>query len=197
MRQSLVRNVRFVGSSLDDLRALPNMTMEIHTRESVWDAVADDPEEAANLKLRSQLMDALESYIGQENITQTEAAKRFRVPRSRVSELVNGRISKFTIDKLVNMASRVGITTRLVVERSVRPRSVVDAPNAGAGPENEGERGVDSPVRMSIDALAGIAPRAIRHGCRDRPRSLSPAGGSPAPSLSCLPRPPSCRPDTA
>ena len=92
------------------------MTMEIHTRESVWDAVADNPEEAANLKLRSQLMDALESYIGHENITQAEAAKRFGVPRSRVSELVNGRISKFTIDRLVNMASRVGLTTRLVVE---------------------------------------------------------------------------------
>jgi len=27
------------------------MTMEIHTRESVWDAIADDPEEAVNLKL--------------------------------------------------------------------------------------------------------------------------------------------------
>lgn len=119
------------------------MTMEIHTRESVWDAVADDPEEAANLKLRSQLMDALESYIGDENITQTEAAKRFGVPRSRVSELVNGRISKFTIDKLVNMAFRVGITTRLVVERSVRPRSVADAASAGAGLKNEGGRDVD------------------------------------------------------
>ena len=95
--------------------------MEIHTRESVWDAVADDPQEAANLKLRSQLMDALESYIGHENITQAEAAKRFGVPRSRVSELVNGRISKFTIDKLVNMASRVGLTTRITVERSANP----------------------------------------------------------------------------
>ena len=101
--------------------------MEIHTRESVWDAVADDPVEAANLKLRSQLMDALESYIGHEEITQTEAAMRFGVPRSRVSELVNGRISKFTIDKLVNMASRVGLTTRITVERSARPRSVLDA----------------------------------------------------------------------
>ncbi len=114
--------------------------MEIHTRESVWDAVADDPVEAANLKLRSQLMDALESYIGREEITQTEAAMRFGVPRSRVSELVNGRISKFTIDKLVNMASRVGLTTRITVERSARPRSVLDAANARVGLENAKKR---------------------------------------------------------
>ena len=94
--------------------------MEIHTRESIWDAVADDPGEAANLELRSQLMHALESYIGRENITQEEAAQRFGVPRSRVSELVNGRISKFTIDKLVNMAVRVGLTTRITVGQDAR-----------------------------------------------------------------------------
>ena len=82
--------------------------MEIHTYRSVWDAIADSPEEAANLKLRSQLMDAIKAYIDHENLTQEEAAKRLGVLRSRVNELVNGRISKFTIDKLVNMAARLG-----------------------------------------------------------------------------------------
>ena len=80
--------------------------MEVHTYRSVWDAITDGPEEAANLKLRSQLMDAIEAYIAREAITQKEAARRLGVPGSRVSELVNGRISKFTIDKLVNMAAR-------------------------------------------------------------------------------------------
>ena len=37
--------------------------MEIHTYRSVWDAIADSPEEAANLKLRSLLMDAIKAYI--------------------------------------------------------------------------------------------------------------------------------------
>ena len=91
--------------------------MEIHTYRSVWDAIADSPEEAANLKLRSQLMDAIKAYIDHENLTQEEAAKRLGVTRSRVSELVNGRISKFTTDKLVNMAARVGLTTRITVRR--------------------------------------------------------------------------------
>lgn len=84
------------------------MLQEIHTYQSVWDAIADSPEEAANLKLRSQLMDAIKAYIDHENLTQEEAAKRLGVLRSRVNELVNGRISKFTIDKLVNMAARLG-----------------------------------------------------------------------------------------
>lgn len=38
--------------------------MEIHACRSVWDAVADSPDEAANLKRRSQLMDAVKGYIG-------------------------------------------------------------------------------------------------------------------------------------
>ena len=76
---------------------------------------SDSPAEAANLKLRSLLMDTIKSYIDQEKLTQEEAAKRLGVTRSRVSELVNGRISKFTIDKLV--AARVGLTTRITVKR--------------------------------------------------------------------------------
>ena len=91
------------------------MLQEIHTYRSVWDAIADSPEEAANLKLRSQLMDSIKAYIDHEDITQKEAAKRLGVPQSRVSELVNGRISKFTIDKLVNMAARIGLTARITV----------------------------------------------------------------------------------
>ena len=94
--------------------------MEIHTYRSVWDAVADGPDEAANLKLKSRLMDAIEEYIDHEGITRDEAARRLGVPRSRVSELVNDRISKFTIDKLVNMAARVGLTTRITVRRGRR-----------------------------------------------------------------------------
>ena len=84
---------------------------------NVWDAIADNPAEAENLKLRSQLMMALEQYIVREAITQEEASKRLGVSRPRVSDLVRGHIDKFTIDKLVNMAARVGLTTKLTIKR--------------------------------------------------------------------------------
>ena len=83
--------------------------MKIDTCQSVWDAIADGPEEAANLNIRSQLMDILASYIRSEEITQKEAARRFGVPHSQVSEVVNDKISKFTVDKLTSMAARVGL----------------------------------------------------------------------------------------
>ena len=86
------------------------MTVEVRTYSSVWDAIADSPEDAGNLKLRAQLMDAIEAYILREGITRRAAAERLGVPRSQITELVHGRISSFTIDQLLNMATRVGVT---------------------------------------------------------------------------------------
>ena len=160
--------------------------MEILIRESVWDVVAEDREEAANLRLRARLMDVLESYIRRENITQAEAAKRFGVPRSRVSELVNGRISKFTIDKLVNMASRVGLEARLTVENTTRPRSTPDTANAPAGLESVTKRrrttaSVQFALLAAVDWSARSRPSPVREtadsiwiawkrtGCEPRP----------------------------
>lgn len=55
------------------------------------------------------------------------------VPRSRVGELVDDRISKFTIDKLVNMAARVGLTTRVTVRKG-RRRTMTRAAAAPTAP---------------------------------------------------------------
>ena len=90
---------------------------------NVWDVLANTPAEAENLRLRSQLMMALEQYIVHAKITQEDAAERLDVSRPRVSDLVRGHINKFTIDKLVNMAARVGLTAKLTIKRE-RKRQV-------------------------------------------------------------------------
>lgn len=64
---------------------------------------------AANLKVRACLMDRLIDYVQEEGLNQTEAAKRLGVPQPRISYLMNGKISKFTIDFLLNMCSAAGI----------------------------------------------------------------------------------------
>lgn len=90
--------------------------MRMETYASVWDAVADSPDEARDLELRAELMDRLEAYTTEEGITRRVAARRLGVSRSRVRELVNGRISKFTIYELVNLAAGanlpVGVSIR-------------------------------------------------------------------------------------
>lgn len=76
--------------------------------ESAFD-VLEDPDRATNLKVRSKLMRRLDDYLREEGLTQEEAADRLNVPQSRISFLVNGKISKFTIDYLLNMCTRAGI----------------------------------------------------------------------------------------
>jgi predicted XRE-type DNA-binding protein len=82
---------------------------------NVWDAIADTPEEAANLGLRSQLMDEIEAVIKQKGWTQAEAAKRCGVSQPRINDLLRGRIARFSIDALVNIASALGrkVTVKL------------------------------------------------------------------------------------
>jgi predicted XRE-type DNA-binding protein len=76
--------------------------------ENVWDALADTPEEAANLTLRSDLMMKIETIIKESGWTQAEAAKRCGVTQPRINDLLRGRIARFSLDALVNIASALG-----------------------------------------------------------------------------------------
>ena len=71
--------------------------------------------EAAVLALRAKLMCELEKLIKQEGWTQQEAAKRFGIAQSRVSDLVRGKWEKFSLDMLVTIAARAGRTMELVM----------------------------------------------------------------------------------
>lgn len=80
----------------------------IQAFDSVWDAIADTPEEAANLSLRSDLMDKITKIIKEGGWTQAEAAVRCGVTQPRINDLLRGRISRFSLDALVNIASALG-----------------------------------------------------------------------------------------
>jgi predicted XRE-type DNA-binding protein len=75
---------------------------------SVFDAVADTEEEAANLKARAELARQITASFRERGWTQEEAARHCRVTQPRISDLMNGRISKFSLDALVNIASSLG-----------------------------------------------------------------------------------------
>jgi predicted XRE-type DNA-binding protein len=77
------------------------------------------PEEAENLKIRSDLMSELQRLIS--GMTQTDAAARLGVSQPRVSELVRDQIDRFTIDSLVNMLARGGMRIRVSVDKRRRP----------------------------------------------------------------------------
>lgn len=81
--------------------------------ENVWDALCDTPQEAANMTARSDLLIALQREIAGWGVTHELSAKRLGVTRPRVSDLLSGKINKFSLDALVNLASRAGLTIEI------------------------------------------------------------------------------------
>lgn len=83
---------------------------------SVWDAIADTPEAAANLRIRSELMRKIAAIVEEGGWTQVEAAQRCGVTQPRISDLLRGRISRFSLDALVNIAAALGRRVHVEIE---------------------------------------------------------------------------------
>jgi len=82
--------------------------MEVQSFESVWDAIADTPAQAANLQARAELVTQITAIIKAGEWTQAEAAARCGVTQPRINDLLRGRVSRFSLDALVNMATALG-----------------------------------------------------------------------------------------
>ena len=75
-------------------------------------------EEAENLKIRTDLMIRLSQLIESRGLTQAQAAVLFGVTQPRISDLVRGKIDRFSIDTLVAMLGQAGVRVQILVGRS-------------------------------------------------------------------------------
>ena len=89
---------------------------KIETYASVWDAIADTPEQAANLRARAELMQQIAAIVKEGGWTQAEAATRCGVTQPRMNDLLRGRVSRFSLDALVNIATAIGRRVHLELE---------------------------------------------------------------------------------
>ena len=78
------------------------------TYASVWDALADTPEQAANLRARAELMQQIAAIVKENDWTQAEAAAHCGITQPRMNDLLRGRVSRFSLDALVNVATAIG-----------------------------------------------------------------------------------------
>ena len=86
------------------------------TKGSIFDDLGFDEAESENLKIRASLMRAIERYIQDNKLTQQAAAKLMGVYQPRISDLLQGKIDKFTIDMLVNVLSKAHVSVSLIVD---------------------------------------------------------------------------------
>ena len=69
-----------------------------------------------SVRLKQQLMDEIAVWMKEASVTQAVAAEVLQGTRPRVSDVVNHKVEKFTIDALVGMLTRIGKHVRLAVQ---------------------------------------------------------------------------------
>ena len=74
--------------------------------------------EAENLRLRSELMMRIDAFHRESGLTQAECAKLLGLTQPRLNALLKGRLHQFSLDALVNIATRAGLNVRLVVKKA-------------------------------------------------------------------------------
>lgn len=82
--------------------------MKYEQFDSVWDALCDTPGEAANVQAKAELMRKIAYVLKKERMTQAEIAKKCGVTQPRINDLLKGRVSRFSLDSLVNIAAALG-----------------------------------------------------------------------------------------
>lgn len=68
------------------------------------------------IQLRVQLMNHVKKVVQEEGWTQAQAAEYLGVAQSRVSDLLNSKSDKFSLELLISLASRVGCKIGLAIK---------------------------------------------------------------------------------
>jgi predicted XRE-type DNA-binding protein len=82
--------------------------------DDVFDALVDTPAEAANINARSEILSALKAgyalgiYFRRSQLTVS-------VSRPRLNDLLQGKMAKFSLDALVNLATASGLAVHIQI----------------------------------------------------------------------------------
>ena len=90
---------------------------------NVFEDLGFEGEEAALLKLRAEIVIALETHIAAQGWSQREAAKLLGIHQPRVSALMQGKSESFSLDSLVTLAHRAGLRASIAVAPAKKRRA--------------------------------------------------------------------------
>jgi len=99
--------------------------MEHVVFSSVSDLLEKTPEERKDYELRCELLTELRNYIEKSEMTQSAIAKELGVAQPRVSDLVRGKVSKFSLGTLLDFMVTLGF--RVLIKRTApngEPRKI-------------------------------------------------------------------------
>ena len=85
---------------------------------NVFADIGFDKDEAENLKLRAELMMRIEDCYRKSGVPQATMAEALGLTPPRLNALLKGKIGLFSLDALVNIATRAGLSVRLLVKKA-------------------------------------------------------------------------------
>jgi predicted XRE-type DNA-binding protein len=97
--------------------------MKAQTFANVWDALEDSPEDAANMTMRSNVMSIINATVRGWDTTQAQAARRLGITQPRLNDLLHGKISKFSLDTLMTLATRAQLKVKIDIRSAARRKS--------------------------------------------------------------------------
>ena len=71
----------------------------------------------ASAQMRAQVLEAIAERLSQAGLTQKEVAARLGLAQPQVSALLNEKSDGFSLDRLIDVAVRAGLSVRLSVTR--------------------------------------------------------------------------------
>ena len=92
-----------------------NMTLIELASNNIFEDLGFEPEEAASLKIRADLMLNLRQYIKIQGWTSENAAQFFNQSNDRIEQLISGEIDEFTIEQLIVLLIKIGFQVKIEV----------------------------------------------------------------------------------
>lgn len=89
---------------------------KVESYENIWEAVADIAGEAANMQAKAELMRQIVAIVKKNGWKQVEAAQHCGITQPRLNDMLRGRISRFSLDALVNIAAAIGQRVHITLE---------------------------------------------------------------------------------
>ena len=97
--------------------ARTNKTTHVTTNK-LFEDLGFSPEEAAVLELKTSLHIEIMKEIKRQKLTARKLEQVLDVPQPRVSELMGGKISKMSVDKLTKYLYRLGREVKITTKKS-------------------------------------------------------------------------------
>ncbi|MEM1238763.1 MAG: XRE family transcriptional regulator [Cyanobacteria bacterium P01_H01_bin.26] len=100
---------------MNSLQALGSLS------SSDYETLDQEMAELESLRIRTELMLALRCYIQQRQWSPEEAARAFRQSSPRMQNLINGEISRFSVEDLVHLLTKAGLTIQISIRTPSMP----------------------------------------------------------------------------